>query len=117
MPAYNGGVYVRTALDGKSWVQLQVARAPNPPVVGDLIAQVPGTEQRIDVFQERASVEAPLGEWNTYEVDTRGSTIALTVNGQPTVVWSECPLASGHVGLQAEGAPIEVRALRFQPRP
>jgi hypothetical protein len=114
-PAYNGGVYVRTALDGKSWVQLQVARAAVPPVVGDLIAQVPGQEKRVEVFQQRPNVEAPLGEWNTYDVDARGATIALSVNGQPTVVWPECPLAVGHVGLQAEGAPIEVRALRFQP--
>jgi hypothetical protein len=112
---YNGGVYVRTALDGKSWVQLQVAHADKPPVVGDLIAQVPGSDQRVDVFQSEPSSAAPVGEWNTYEISARGPTIELSVNGRRSVVWPACPLPSGHVGLQAEGAPIEVRALRFRP--
>jgi hypothetical protein len=115
-PVYNGGVYVRTALDGKSWVQLQVAHAEKPPVVGDLIAQVPGSEKRVEVFQNHASSAAPVGEWNTYDISAHGSTIELRVNGQTSVAWSSCPIASGHVGLQAEGAPIEVRALRFRPR-
>ena len=112
-PVYNGGVYVRTPLDGKSWVQLQVAHVDKPPVVGDLIAQVPTSTERINVFQTAASPEKPLGEWNTYEVSARGKTIELTVNGQSTVTWNDCPMPSGHVGLQAEGAVIEVRKLEF----
>jgi hypothetical protein len=112
-PVYNGGVYVRTPLDGKSWVQLQVAHTDKPPVVGDLIAQVPATTERVNVFQAGASPAKPIGEWNTYEVSALGKAIELTVNGQLTVVWPDCPMASGHVGLQAEGAVIEVRKLEF----
>jgi hypothetical protein len=114
-PVYNGGVYVRTPLDGKNWVQLQVSHADKPPVVGDLIAQVPGNAERINVFQARPSPAAPLGEWNTFEVSAHGRNIELVVNGQPTVAWSDCPMGKGHVGLQAEGSPIEVRALKFKP--
>lgn len=114
-PVYNGGVYVRTALDGKSWVQLQVARADKPPIVGDLIAQVPGRAERVDVFQVQPSAEAPLGEWNSYDVSLRGPTIELSVNGKPAAVWAACPLSTGHVGLQAEGSPIEVRVFRYRP--
>jgi hypothetical protein len=96
-------------------VQLQVAHADKPPVVGDLIAQVPGSDKRVEVFQLDPSPAAPVGEWNTYDVSARGPNIELSVNGEPSVMWSACPIPSGHVGLQAEGSPIEVRALRFRP--
>lgn len=114
-PVYNGGVYVRTALDGKSWAQLQVARADKPPIVGDIIAMVPGESTRVDVFQTQPSAAAPIGEWNTYDVNLRGSTIELVVNGKPAATWAACPMLHGHVGLQAEGSPIEVRAFRYRP--
>ena len=112
---YNGGVYVRSALDGKSWVQLQVALAEKPPVVGDIIAHVPGRAERVDVFQTQPSAAVPIGEWNTYDVSLRGPTIALSVNGKPAATWAACPILSGHLGLQAEGSPIEVRAFRYRP--
>jgi 3-keto-disaccharide hydrolase len=115
-PVYNGGVYVRTALDGKSWVQLQVSHADKPPVVGDLIAQVPGQAERVDVFQTQPSAAAPIGEWNTYDVSLQGPRVELSVNGKPAASWSACPLLTGHVGLQAEGSPIEVRAFRYRPQ-
>jgi hypothetical protein len=114
-PVYNGGVYVRTALDGKSWVQLQVARAEKPPVVGDLIAQVPGRTERIDVFQAAAAEAPPVGDWVRYDITLSGPRIELRVDGRETIAWTECPLLTGHVGLQAEGAAIEVRSLKFQP--
>lgn len=114
-PTYNGGVYVRTPLDGKSWVQLQVARAEKPPVVGDVIAQVPGKTERIDVFQSTPSAQPAVGEWVRYDVVMRGPRIELSVDGRPTATWAECPMLTGHVGLQAEGAPIEVRTFRYQP--
>lgn len=111
---YNGGVYVRTALDGKTWVQAQVAQQPMPPVVGDLIGMIPGDEKRQDRFQAGPSPAAPLGEWNVYEVTCRGPRISLVVNGKPAAVWENCPLLRGHVGLQAEFAFIEVRSIRFR---
>jgi 3-keto-disaccharide hydrolase len=114
-PIYNGGVYVRTALDGTSWVQLQVSLADKPPIVGDLIAQVPGRAERVDVLQTQPSAAAPIGEWNSYDVSLRGPAIELSVNGKPAAAWSACPMLTGHVGLQAEGAPIEVRAFRYRP--
>jgi len=115
VPVYNGGVYVRTPLDGKSWVQLQVSHADEPPIVGDLIAQVPGRPERVDVFQTQPSAAAPIGEWNAYDITLRGSIIELSVNGRPAAAWTACPLLTGHIGLQAEGSPIEVRAFRYRP--
>jgi hypothetical protein len=114
-PVYNGGVYVRTPLDGKSWVQLQVSHADKPPIVGDLIAQVPGQAERVDVFQTQPSAAAPIGDWNAYDINLRGASIELSVNGKPAAAWPACPFSRGHVGLQAEGSPIEVRAFQYRP--
>jgi hypothetical protein len=111
---YNGGVYVRTMPDGKVYVQAQVAHQDKPPVVGDLIAQVPGKKERVNVYQSAATPARPIGEWNTYDLTMRGKVIELVVNGKPTVTWNDCPMPRGHVGLQAEGAVVEVRALRFR---
>lgn len=111
---YNGGVYARTTLDGKVYVQAQVAHQDKPPVVGDVIAQVPGKKERVNVYQTAASPERPIGEWNTYELTMHGKSIELVVNGKPTVSWKDCPMPRGHVGLQAEGAVVEVRALRYR---
>ena len=112
--AYNGGVYVRTAADGKSWVQAQVARADKSPVVGDFIGMVPGREKRQEHFQKGASPEHPLGDWNTYDITCKGGTISLAVNGKPAAIWEGCPLLKGRVGIQAEFAVFEVRAIRFK---
>ena len=111
---YNGGVYARTMPDGKVYVQAQVAHQDKPPVAGDLIAQVPGKKERVNVYQTAASPERPIGEWNTYDLTMQGKRIELVVNGKPTVTWNDCPMPRGRVGLQAEGAVVEVRAFRYR---
>lgn len=113
--AYNGGIYVRTSMDGKTWVQAQVARAEKSPVVGDLMGMIPGDEKRQDHFQKGPSPEAPIGEWNAYEIACKGDRIDLSVNGKATATWEKCPLLKGHVGIQAEFGVLEVRAIRFKP--
>jgi hypothetical protein len=113
-PVYNGGVYVRTSLDGTAYVQAQVAHQDKKPIVGDVIAQVPGVKERVNVYQTAASPERPVGEWNSYDLTMRGKVIELVVNGKSTVTWNDCPMARGHVGLQAEGAVVEVRALKYR---
>jgi hypothetical protein len=113
-PTYNGGVYVRTSLDGKAYVQAQVAHLEKPPVVGDIIAQVPGRTERVNVYQKDQSPEKPVGEWNAYDITMRGKSIELSVNGKQTVTWPDCPMLRGHVGLQAEGSFFEVRSIKFR---
>jgi 3-keto-disaccharide hydrolase len=118
-PNYNGGVYVRAAADGKTWIQAQVARGAKPPAVGDLIKMIPvdGKPQRVDVLQKGSSREAAVGEWNTYEITCKGKSVSLWVNGAVTAALDDCPLPKGRVGLQAEFALYEVRSLRFKPLP
>lgn len=118
-PNYNGGIYVRSAPDGKTWIQAQVARGPKPPGVGDLIGMlmVDGKPTRSDKFQSGPSREAAVGEWNSYEITCKGRSVSLSVNGGTTLTWDDVPLLRGHLGLQAEFANYEVRALKWKPLP
>jgi len=118
-PNYNGGIYVRSAPDGKTWIQAQVARGPKPPGVGDMIGMLleDGKPKRTDLLQKGASREAAVGEWNTYEITCKGPTIALWVNGAVTAIWENCPFPKGRLGLQAEFAAYEFRSLKYKPLP
>src|SRR3954468_11513726 len=80
-PNYNGGIYLRSAPDGKTWIQAQVAKGAKPPGVGDLIGMLmaDGKPTRTDKLQAGPSREAPVGDWNTYDVTCRGKKISLAV--------------------------------------
>jgi len=119
-PNYNGGIYLRSAANGTTWIQAQVARAqPKGPVVGDFIGMWPvdGKPTRTDKMQTGPSREAPVGEWNTYDIRCLGKKISLSVNGTETVVWDDFPILRGHLGIQAEFGNYEIRALKWKPLP
>jgi hypothetical protein len=118
-PNYNGGIYLRSSLDGKTWIQAQVARGEKPPGVGDFIGMIPedGKPKRVDRLQKGPGREAPLGEWNTYEITCKGKSVSLWVNGGVTLVWEDFPFTRGHLGLQAEFAAYEFRSLKYKPLP
>jgi len=119
-PNYNGGIYLRSAANGTTWIQAQVAHAqPKGPVVGDFIGMwaVDGKPTRTDKMQTGPSREAPVGEWNTYDITCKGKRISLSVNGTETVVWEDFPILRGHLGVQAEFANYEIRALKWKPLP
>ena len=61
------------------------------------------------------SNEKPAGEWNTYEIVCRGSTIELFVNGLLQNVAIDCSVTKGGIGLQAEGSKIQFRNLWVEP--
>ncbi|MCI0458923.1 MAG: DUF1080 domain-containing protein, partial [Gemmataceae bacterium] len=99
---YNGGVYVRSALDGKSWFQAQVAHLMQPPRLGDLFFErtVNGKPERVVIAGKGHELGKPLGEWNSYEVTCKGKEITVWINGAVATTWNECPVPRGHVGLQ-----------------
>ncbi len=115
---YNGGVYVRTSLDGTTWTQAQIAESEKRPIVGDLFADVPDTAtekpKRAQVLSTGPLRAKPPGEWNVFEIACRGNQIVLSVNGAITAEWSECPLLEGHLGLQVEFYDLEFRNMRFK---
>jgi Domain of Unknown Function (DUF1080) len=61
--------------------------------------------------------EKPVGEWGTYEVIARGNTVEIIVNGKSMNKITGCNLSSGFIGIQSEGADIEVRKIYLEPVP
>lgn len=116
---YNSGIYVRTAGDGKYWHQAQVAHLEKPPLLGDLFGNTLGND-KVEPFLIRgqgAKRARPPGEWNAFEIMAKGKTVSVWINGATTCTWKECPVAKGHVGLQAEFFFIEFRNLKFKTLP
>jgi hypothetical protein len=59
--------------------------------------------------------EKPLGEWNAYEIFSRGPTIEVFVNGVRQNFVEKLPVAKGAIALQMEGFPIEFRRVWIEP--
>ena len=111
---YNSGAYVRNSRDGAIWHQAQFGDAKD----GYLFGETPTADGKKKFFSLQKQVTdmrvKPAGEWNTFEVTARGRTLTLWVNGAVTCQFDACGLASGHVGLEAEGYRIEFRNLKLK---
>jgi hypothetical protein len=59
-------------------------------------------------------LQSPAGEWNEWRVLVVGDKVTFWCNGK--LAWEATGLApkEGHIGLQAEGAPLEFRNLRIR---
>lgn len=115
-PIYNSGIYVRTAGDGSTWHQVQVAHTKKPPYMGDIFGIVDKTKQETKNFalgDGPKHIRGP-GEWNTYEITCKGKTISVAINGVTTATWNECAAPRGHIGMQAEFFFIEFKNLKFR---
>lgn len=116
MPVYNSGIYVRTDAQGKTWHQAQVAHNIKPPFMGDLFGKTLKNGAVVDFLVRGEGLKRikPPGEWNTYEITCQGPKVSVWINGATTCTWEECPVAKGHIGLQAEYFVIEFRNLKFK---
>jgi len=61
--------------------------------------------------------EKAVGEWNTYAVVCAGDTVTIFVNDQQGNKITGVNLASGWIGLQSEGAGLEIRKVSIDPLP
>ena len=61
--------------------------------------------------------ESPIGEWNSYVVIARGDTVETIVNGKSMNKITGANVSSGFIGIQSEGADIEVRKIFIEPLP
>jgi sialate O-acetylesterase len=112
----NSGLYVRTQMDATTWVQAQLASAST----GILFGASPGEDGKPvkrKAGGERPELLRPPGEWNTMEITCRGPVTTLRFNGVVTAETDTLPATPGHVGLEAEGAPVEFRRILFKPAP
>ncbi|HTB62701.1 MAG TPA: DUF1080 domain-containing protein [Opitutales bacterium] len=61
--------------------------------------------------------EKPVGEWNTFAVVCTGDNVTIFVNDQQVNTLTGCNLPSGWIGLQSEGAGLEIRKVSLDPLP
>jgi Domain of Unknown Function (DUF1080) len=59
--------------------------------------------------------EKPVGEWNTFEVTAVGDQVVVRVNGTEVNRVKQCSTMSGNVGIQSEGAELEIRKVSISP--
>lgn len=57
------------------------------------------------------SNERAIGEWNAVEAVCVGNSVKAFVNGQLMNETTDCTVSSGHIGIQSEGAEIEIRKM------
>jgi hypothetical protein len=59
--------------------------------------------------------EKPVGEWNSCDINCRGDTIEVSINGVAQNRITHCSLTGGTIGFQFEGAPFELRQVSLTP--
>jgi hypothetical protein len=89
-----------------------------PPLLGTLTGtrvDPAGGSQRLNLGSRRPNLLRKAGEWNVLEIVCVGSRLALQCNGVPTTTWNDCPIPSGFLGIESDGTPLELRAVKFKP--
>ncbi len=59
--------------------------------------------------------ENPIGEWNTNVTVCAGNDVKAIINGKMENEITECTISSGFIGIQCEGADIEIRRIFLEP--
>jgi hypothetical protein len=100
---YNSGFFIRSPINlGKN--QLNLAKGGEGNFIGGKLKGAKGVPD----------LQKKSGEWNDWRVLAVGEDVTFWCNGE--LAWKGTGLqpASGHIGLQAEGAPLEFRSLRIR---
>jgi len=66
-------------------------------------------------FRGPHEIEKPHGEWNRMEVLCQGDTLAIQVNGHPTLAGTNASPTAGKILVQSEGAEVFFRRLDLYP--
>ncbi len=74
-----------------------------------------GQDKNTPLPKRAASNEKPIGEWNTCELICAGDSVKAFINGELMNEATECTVHSGAVGIQSEGAEIEIRKVVLEP--
>ena len=59
--------------------------------------------------------ENPVGEWNTNITVCAGNSVKAVINGKQENEITGCTVSSGFIGIQSEGADIEIRKIFLEP--
>ena len=117
----NSGILLHTNGPDKIWIAHYQAQLKDKNA-GDFIVHGVGVSAKLGdstyvstekvkpvVAKFQPSNEKPAGEWNSFDITCKGSTIEIKVNGllQNTAV--NCSMTKGGIGFQAEGSKIQFR--------
>jgi hypothetical protein len=106
--------YLRTKKEYSDYHLHVEWRYPENPTNSGIFLHTTGPDiWTVNHFQGQLneSNEKQAGEWNSYDISCKGSTIELRVNGLLQNVAANCSQSFGNIGLQAEGSKIQFRNL------
>jgi len=100
---YNSGLFIRSQPELGS-NQLNLARGSEGAFIGG----------KVEGAKPVGDLQKPPGEWNEWRIIAAGEKLTFYCNGQ--LAWEATGFqpAAGHIGLQAEGAPLEFRNIRLR---
>jgi hypothetical protein len=73
------------------------------------------SKQFVVIPKQAATSEKPAGQWNSYDIHCKGSSIRVYVNGVLQNEGTKASPSTGYIGLQSEGGPIEFRNIYLLP--
>jgi hypothetical protein len=121
LKADNTGVLVHMQLPDKVWprcVQVQ-GKHDNQ---GDLLLMAGaeskehrGMDANTPLPKHGPANEKPVGEWDTVQAVCQGNSVKAFVNGKLMNETTECTVTSGFIGIQSEGAELEIRKMFLEP--
>lgn len=100
---YNSGLFIRSKPDLGS-NQLNLAKGSEGAFIGG----------KVEGAKPVGDLQKPPGEWNEWRIIAQGEKLTFYCNCQLAYEATGLKPAEGHIGLQAEGAPLEFRNLRLR---
>ena len=117
----NSGVLVHMQLPDKVW-PMCVQDQGKSGRQGDLFVMAgaeckeqKGQDANTPVPLRGEPNEKPVGEWNTNVTVCAGNDVKAIINGKTLNEITECTVSSGFIGIQSEGADIEIRRISLEP--
>ncbi len=117
----NSGVFVHINGPDQIWPLLYECQLKDRNA-GDFIVNATGEKATVrDTIYTRTGKVIPIvakmhpsnekkaGEWNSFDITCKGSTVEVTVNGLLQNRAVDCSMTKGSIGLQAEGSKIQFR--------
>jgi hypothetical protein len=119
--ADNTGVLVHMQLPDKVWPMCAQVQGKHDRQ-GDLFLMAGaeskehrGEDANTPIPMRGESAEKPVGEWNISETICAGDSVKAFINGRLMNEATDCTVSNGFVGIQSEGAEIEIRKMFLEP--
>jgi hypothetical protein len=113
----SAGALVRTKSDRSAWFESPLA----PSSVGALVGVTVGANGAPKRFTSGARrpdlVRKNADEWNVTEIMCMGARLMLRVNGVTVADYNGCTVPIAQLGVEADGAAVEFRGIKFKPVP